>query len=246
MHEARYHKHNVFVTLTYDDGHLPPGGELVPAHLSKFFKDVRNALAGRRDHGGALVGHRLRYLACGEYGDRTGRPHYHVLAFGLGIRDLTRWDDKTWASAALDGIWEKGRTNIGEVTPASAAYVAQYTLKKVTGSVYCDADGVVKPAPFMRVSTRPGLGTAFLRELRTDLRHGVCRDTNGDAKPIPRFYRKKLQQHYLTLAAEIEDRQETYRAKNEKQLRANNHPDRLHAAERMHQVRNAQNQRRRL
>lgn len=57
---------SVFVTLTYDDEHLPP--KLSKVHLHEFIDNVRSIYP-------------LRYYAIGEYGPRTLRPHYHLVLF---------------------------------------------------------------------------------------------------------------------------------------------------------------------
>jgi len=85
--EAKDHEHILFVTLTYDDKYLPKqytnpdtgeyfsseGGVLDPRAMQLFIKRLRKRMPPRS----------LRYFLCGEYGDRTARPHYHILIFGL-------------------------------------------------------------------------------------------------------------------------------------------------------------------
>jgi len=71
--EAQCHAENIFVTLTYDQDHLPDPPQLVPDHLSAFVKRLRARFAPLQ----------FRFFACGEYGSRTLRPHYHVVLFGL-------------------------------------------------------------------------------------------------------------------------------------------------------------------
>ena len=68
-HESQEHMFNSFVTLTYDDEHLPPDHKIHKEHLQNFFKRARHSF-------------KFRYLACGEYGEQTRRPHYHALIFG--------------------------------------------------------------------------------------------------------------------------------------------------------------------
>ena len=80
IHELAGYKDAVFLTLTYSDDHLPDNGSLVVADLQKFFKRLRKQYAKRNN------GIKLRYYACGEYGDRHGRPHYHAIVCGLSLR----------------------------------------------------------------------------------------------------------------------------------------------------------------
>ena len=75
LHELKYHNDASFVTLTYDDNHVPDCQSLVKADLQKFFKRLRKLIAPRK----------IRYFACGEYGRRTGRPHYHAILYNSGL-----------------------------------------------------------------------------------------------------------------------------------------------------------------
>lgn len=189
-HEASSWEHNCFLTLTYDDKHLPRGGDLEPAELQKFIKRLRTtrhnlhpAVRGNRAHG-------VRYLACGEYGERTGRPHYHLLLFNCDFNDTHAIGSQERRSDLLQQLWPYGNHCLGTVTGASANYVAQYTLKK-QGTSYCDQDGVVKPPPFLRMSLKPAIGTRWLEKNKRDLTHGYL-VTNGTKGRIPRTYKNKL------------------------------------------------------
>ncbi|QBQ83338.1 MAG: replication initiator protein [Microviridae sp.] len=65
----------LYVTLTYNDENLPDGANLCPSHISGFFKRLRYYLKKFNTE--------IKFYACGEYGDRYGRPHYHAIIFGL-------------------------------------------------------------------------------------------------------------------------------------------------------------------
>ena len=69
MLEAGQWNENCFMTLTYDDKHLPSDGSLDPKHLTDFIKRLRFHYRDRS----------IRYFACGEYGDDSWRPHYHLV-----------------------------------------------------------------------------------------------------------------------------------------------------------------------
>ena len=60
--EAKSHKNNMFLTLTYDDAHLPEDGSLHYEHFQLFMKRMRKYFMSR-------FGQQLRFLMCGEYGD---------------------------------------------------------------------------------------------------------------------------------------------------------------------------------
>lgn len=63
-----------FVTLTYDDEHVPIKDDCFFTLRKKDFQDFMKRM---RKHYGAI----LRYYAVGEYGGNFHRPHYHVLLF---------------------------------------------------------------------------------------------------------------------------------------------------------------------
>lgn len=70
VHEAQLHSRNCFITLTYNDEHLPENESLDVEHWQLFAKKLRHRFG------------KFRFLHCGEYGE-LGRPHYHALLFGL-------------------------------------------------------------------------------------------------------------------------------------------------------------------
>lgn len=187
--EAQNSEHNSFVTLTYADKHLPADGGLLDRDLSSFMKAVRHALVRKRF--ASLLGESLRFLACGEYGD-GGRPHYHALLFGVGFADSAPIGRDLFTSTTLASLWGLGHVSFGEVTGASAAYVAQYSLKKRTKGFYVSPDGVVLPPPFLRCSLKPGIGRAWVDKYRADCRYGyIVRD--GKKVAVPRYFQKQLE-----------------------------------------------------
>jgi len=84
------------------------------------------------------VGKSIRFFHCGEYGDDNKRPHYHAIIFGFDFEDKKLWGhnkqgDPLYRSAILETLWTFGFSTIGDVTFESAAYVARYIMKKITG-----------------------------------------------------------------------------------------------------------------
>lgn len=124
MHEASLHEENAFITLTYDDDHLPLLGSLRKRDYQLFMKRLRSRYRDRR----------IRFYHCGEYGERSKRPHYHALLFGFDFPDKVPWTcregNQVWRSSALEGLWTAGLSEIGEVTFESAAYCARYMVGK--------------------------------------------------------------------------------------------------------------------
>lgn len=190
VHEARQWSRNVFITLTYDDMHLPEYGTLVKRDLTLFFKRLRKAR-----------GCGVRYLACGEYGGLTRRPHYHAIVFNCSFPDMNYYGksgsgaDLFW-SKELASLWPMGMNYIGEVSYESAAYVARYSLKKVTGEraaahyAVVDADGVVfdRTPEFVVMSRRPGVGAGYYARHGQEVRdHDSVVMNCREVRP-PRFY----------------------------------------------------------
>lgn len=112
--ELHDHDHASFATLTYDEKRVPP--TLSKRDWQLFIKRFRKQLDSPM--GPTPI---VRYFMSGEYGETTGRPHYHAILYGVNpitYRDLIQ---KTWG---------RGLTHTVEVTPASINYVAGYTSKK--------------------------------------------------------------------------------------------------------------------
>lgn len=126
--EAGMHAHSCFVTLTY----AKDPGELVPRDLKLFLRKVWRKFPG------------ARFYAVGEYGGRYGRPHYHLILFGV-----------SWAEEkALEECWEHGFIHVGDVTPASIRYVTDYLLTKNTHAGNIREDG--RYPEFARMSRKGG------------------------------------------------------------------------------------------
>lgn len=183
VHEAQMHKANSFVTLTYDDKHLPPDGGLV-------YEDFRNFCRRLRRRCGAF-----RFFHCGEYGENFGRPHYHALVFGLDFASdrillKDRGDDSLYVSPTLTEVWENGHASLGACTYASAFYVAQYCTKKLTGERKAEYGG--RRPPYATMSRRPGIGSTWFDKFMDDVYPSDEVVHDGKRFRPPRFYDEAL------------------------------------------------------
>lgn len=165
VHEASLHDRNCFITLTYDDSHLPDKGSLQLEDIQNFMKRLRSEISPER----------LRFFQCGEYGSQLQRPHHHAIIFGYDFPDKELFFNsssgcKVYRSPMLEKLWKYGFSSIGDVTFESAAYVARYCLKKMTG----DADvvsahyGDRKPE-FVTMSRRPGIASGWFDKYQSDI-----------------------------------------------------------------------------
>ena len=186
LHESEFWDEFCFVTLTYDDEHLPSNGSLVPRDLTLFFKRLRKDLGEWK----------IKYFACGEYGDRFGRPHYHAIIFGLGTYDVDLICDN----------WSKGYVKVGTLTYKSCRYVAGYVQKKLYGEAakFYEDNGLVPP--FSRCSK--GIGAAYVEKYWNKLYSMAHVTVNGVPMALPRYYTKKLDfDKYLIYNPSIEQKQ---------------------------------------
>lgn len=131
VHELKFWPYSGFLTLTYDDGHLPAFASLDAARWTKFARDLRDRFS-YRDLG------KLKFFAVGEYGDESLRPHYHAIVFAeapllVDQVEPSRTGCPQFESPHVSAVWPDGRHRISEVTFESAAYCARYVLKKING-----------------------------------------------------------------------------------------------------------------
>ena len=200
MLELDSRKKAIFVTLTYDNDHVPFTEDeetgsfgwltLDKRDLQLFFKRLRKYFSDKE----------IKYYASGEYGSHTLRPHYHAIIFGLSIEDFpdhvlkgrNELGQRHFTSGTLQSIWSNGFVVLAEVNWRTCAYVSRYVQKKVFhGMQYSDLFGVVPE--FSLCSRRPGIGSKFLDD------HKFLFDSstiyvNGvpDGMKIPKYFLKKL------------------------------------------------------
>jgi len=234
MHEASLSDRNCFLTLTYSDEFLPSpyrvlleqevakSGSLLISDFQRFMKRLRKKFSCDR----------IRFFHCGEYGDRTRRPHYHALIFGWDPVDKVPWTERNslpvWRSAVLSQLWPLGQTEVGSLTFESAAYVARYCLKKVNGSAaashYEVADvisGVCQSLQpeYATMSRRPGIGTGWLEKFRSDVYPSDQVVSRGFAAKPPRFYDDWLERSDPELLLQVKEARKRDRTDDDSRAR---------------------------
>lgn len=203
MHEAEFHAVNSFITLTYDDGHLPKGGSLDVRSCQLFLKRLRFELDPIR----------IRFFLCGEYGEATGRPHYHAIIFGYGFPDKVALADRKngehilYRSPLLERVWSFGISSVGSVTFDSANYVANYATKKVVGKDAGKHYGGRKPE-FLLMSRRPGIGRAWIEKFTSDVYPSDEVIVKERACRPPRYYDQVLEAKSPLLSKALKDKRE--------------------------------------
>lgn len=177
MLEAGQYSDNAFVTLTYDDAKLPAGGSLCPPDVQRWMKVLRRRVSP----------HKFRFFLVGEYGDQTGRPHYHAALFnfpGCRFGQSIYSDRRASCCSSCDLVretWGKGNVSLGVLEADSAGYICGYVTKKMTSVDDWRLEG--RHPEFARMSLVPGIGRDACWEIAdvllrynldpcTSLRHG--------------------------------------------------------------------------
>jgi hypothetical protein len=213
MHEASLHPLNSFVTITYNRDYLPEYESLSLNDITAFLKAVRYRMG------------KFRYYYCGEYGSRNARPHYHILFFGLDWPDKYLWTvdkgNRIYRSDTLEKCWSKGFSTIGDVTFASAAYVARYILKKITGKgaedhylkVNKETGEIISDRlpEFTNMSRRPGIAREWFEKYQDDIyNEDVMVYQPGKKMRPPRYYDELFAANHSEEFALIKERRKEY------------------------------------
>jgi hypothetical protein len=167
-----------FLTLTYDDKNIPVsegGYSLDRRDFQLFMKRLRKHANQKQ---------KIKYYACGEYGDRTERPHYHAIVFNLP-KPFDKYIKKAW---------KLGHIHIGTVTEASIFYTTKYALKGLRRKKPYEYDELGREPQFQLMSN--GLGISYSKEIIKDylVSNGTKLLTvqGGAKKKLPRYYIDKL------------------------------------------------------
>lgn len=242
LHESQLHEKNCFITLTYSDDHLPADGSLDHRHWVLFFKKLRKK-----------YGNGIRYYMCGEYGEEFHRPHYHACVFNHDFDDKVLWTERDgiplYNSEALDKLWTTsygeplGFTSTGDVTFQSAAYVARYIMKKVTGEkaedhyTHLDQYGEIheRTPEYTQMSRRPGIGSDWAKRFESDVYPSDFVVLNGAKCKPPKFYDRLYEDRRPDDAAAIKRRRNDRRAL--KGFDVDSTPERLRVREKCQQAR---------
>lgn len=217
-HEASLYEENAFITLTYDDAHLPHGGTLVKSDFQRFMKRFRKAIAPRK----------IRFFHCGEYGDESFRPHYHALIFNYDFSDKVLYKEdsngRLYISEELASYWPFGFSTTGDVTFESAAYVARYVLKKKNGEdaknhyFSCDPDTgevfTLEPE-YATMSRRPGIGAGWYERYKTDIFPRDVVIMRGKKLRPPQYYDRLLEKEDETTIGRIKGSRKRKAAEHE-------------------------------
>ena len=189
-HEVHSWPTTSFLTLTYDQENLPmTSSDTLPSlptltrgqrgHMTLFQKRLRKYLKKP-----------IKMFQCGEYGEKTHRPHHHCILYGHDFsaeRTPVVGSPNLFRSVVLDKLWPHGSCVIGNVSWDSASYVASYSVKKLTGKQGAEAyDSLEIVPPYMTSSL--GIGREWIENWLYDVYPKDWIAVKGHKVKPPRYY----------------------------------------------------------
>lgn len=233
-HEASLNEQNSFITLTYRNEDLPENWSLEKSHFQKFIKRLRKKNPEKK----------IKYYHAGEYGNickhgidlervgcpicKLGRPHYHACIFNHNFNeDLEYYAYQNgvdrYTSKTLEEIWQKGFVDVGKLEFKSAAYVARYIMKKVTGEPAKEHYENIDPLTGEIIQLEPeystmsnGIGSDWYNRYKKDFfpSDETPVPGNGVFPQVPRYYTEKLKKTNPEMHQAIKERRLEYRKAN--------------------------------
>lgn len=183
--ESNDHKESAFITLTYSDVNCPVGAVLVKQDVQSFLKRLRFYIEPRK----------IRYFAVGEYGEKSWRPHYHLIVYGISPTE----------ELVISKAWNKGYVYIGTAEAKSMAYVSGYVIKNMRSKNDKRLDGRIPE--FNCSSKRPGIGYGAVEKIvqayKTKDGRAAYKDEGwfggvvrigGKMYPLGRYLKDKIQE----------------------------------------------------
>lgn len=219
--ELQMNSRSCFATLTYAPEHLPPDRSLQKEHYQKFFKRLRKA------------GFKFTYMIAGEYGEKLGRPHYHVIFFGEDFKKNSTMAPvkqtklmPLYCSPDLSKKWGMGHVVVGDVSFQSIQYVAGYITKKINGEKAAEHYQGKKPE-FMKVSLKQPIGASWFDKYMSDVYPRDVFIYKGKEMRPPKYFQKRYAKLYPEKALELSVNREIFMESNSDQFT----PEALHAKE---------------
>jgi len=249
-HEASLYESNCFLTLTYSPKYLPKGyhtkpnnerwvftpapGSIDPKDAVEFMKRLREKF-----------GNGIRSYGCGEYGEKYSRPHFHICLFNFDFLDkeilkkVGKNEEHTlYTSKTLQELWPYGFSTVGSLTFESAAYVARYCTKKLTGRKADQAyerfhpeSGEayrILPEQAVCVSRRPGIGKGWYEKFGEHSRYWDYVVARGIRSKPPQYYDRL---HHSADPESLARRKQSRKEKAEKACKKTEKEDSLNREE---------------
>lgn len=201
--EKELHKESMFITLTYAPEYLK-SDSLIKKDLQDYIKRLRRKIEYYKPDT------KIRFFACGEYGENFSRPHFHCIIYGFWpcdakVHSTDRLGNTLYISEFMQSCWPYGWCPFGTVTFESAAYVARYITKKVTGEP-AEEHYHGRVPEFLTMSLKPGIGAEWLSRYRDDVYpHDYIVIRGGVKVKPPKYFDSLLERENPDLLAEIKE-----------------------------------------
>lgn len=187
--ESFYHKESCFITLTYRDSPVT----LVKRDYQLFIKRLRKMIYPKK----------IKYFACGEYGSKGKRPHYHLIIFGYRPPDLEFFfmskKEKIYKSKELEELWNLGFVSVGNVSINSSKYCAKY-LQKMNPTPKGCIDSFV--------AMSKGIGQQYFLDHYEKLKETDKIYTNNGYIKLPRYFYKLDNKYLLSDSKTLENKEQ--------------------------------------
>jgi len=175
----------LFITLTYATKNLKTTcrngryATLCKRDLQTFFKRLRKR---ERAQGNTR---NIRYLACGEYGTKNKRPHYHVLVFNVQRENII----PSWSLSDTP----IGQVYFGDCSGKSAAYTVGYTLSQQANRTHVVRYHLEKEFKLFS----KGIGSQYITSTAAISHNrrgaeGHFVTVDGQRKRMPRYYTQRI------------------------------------------------------
>lgn len=210
-HELMFFRTGLFITLTYNNDFIPrtflskpkivgdklvfTDTNLVKKHLQDFFKRLRYYLDKQ--------GRKIKYYACGEYGDYTDRAHYHAII--LGMKSFSFSDREL-----IKKCWKYGFIHFGDASVASGRYVAKYCNKVHEDYNYKNRYILQNREPPFKLSSLC-FGKRYVEKEKENLYNNLYIQNGPYKMSIPRTYYRWLKKYYSDIQDKIKEKVSKFR-----------------------------------
>lgn len=231
-HELLYCNSSCFITLTVANEFIDevfPNNSLDHLAFQKFIRRLRDYLRRTKYKNNPEDCPKIKYIMCGEYGEKFLRPHYHAVIFGYDFDDIQPLYQRgkqvkgTFRSSELEKLWTYGFSSVKKANYDTCTYLAKYVAKGKgkTKDEYQYLDTSTGEIKYRKkeymVYPKGGLGKQFFMDNhKVILRQGyfnlpMKKKQQGDGRipakiGIPRYYKKLAEKYYGKEYKEYQDR----------------------------------------
>lgn len=178
--QEKISKSSCFITLTYEETPLSYNGNptLKKRDYQLFMKKLRRSIKNTKQISS------IKYYACGEYGERSKRPHYHAIMFNLPNKYIKNPDH-------IEEIWSYGNIHFGKCENASIRYVTNYMMK---GKWEPEGELDDREKEFSVMSKKLGVNylTPQIKKYHKERLVSYITHSGGKLQALPRYFRDQI------------------------------------------------------